>query len=654
MRLVKLKLTDFRRFAGEQSLDLNENVIALVGPNEAGKSSILSAIESVGRQEPPKETDTTRGSTSTAVIAALFSLDQADKAALADTGGGSDVNRVWVTRKAGSDLSTWDLEPYPMRDLTPRRHCAQVFRSFKDRPPLTASLHREIMQTLLSKDETLPEEALSRLAEIAEEIKQGKTTLVNPRLVDDLQPSARKQRRLGIADKLSKIVDIERKPTPSSQVVDILEDRIPDIAAFSAPDRELQSTYQLNDVTANQPSALGNLCTLAELDLIDVKTAVASGRMGRVEHLFEIANAKLKEKFRGVWRQSPIYPRLSGGLDGVLRVFVATEEGDYTFPEERSDGLRWFIALHAFLVARGQHEPILLIDETETHLHYDAQADLIDALMNQRIAKQVIYTTHSVGCLPPDLGCGIRVTLAEEGKERSRIANSYWSVQPASDEKVGYAPLLFAMGARLLALTTPRFGVITEGPSDAILLPSLLREAASTDNLPYRIVPGLSEIAKSHIPSLSHYGGKVVALADGDAEGQTICNALRDAGIPGSSIFHLGRVRTDCTLEDLVDATVLSEAINTELETWGIDPLRVGSEDLPSTGRWAWLVKRGVETNTAIHRLSKPRVAQRAVDIGRSARLAGSPRNLLSMGDVEGMRQLHDHLCKELEVLPEA
>lgn len=79
MRLVKLRLTDFRRFAGEQSLDLNESVIALVGPNEAGKSSILSAIGSVGRKEAPSPTDTTRGLAGPATIAALFVLDPDDR-----------------------------------------------------------------------------------------------------------------------------------------------------------------------------------------------------------------------------------------------------------------------------------------------------------------------------------------------------------------------------------------------------------------------------------------------------------------------------------------------------------------------------------------------------------------------------------------------
>jgi predicted ATP-dependent endonuclease of OLD family len=54
-------------------------------------------------------------------------------------------------------------------------------------------------------------------------------------------------------------------------------------------------------------------------------------------------------------------------------------------PKSAVTGLRWLIALHAFLAARGAQKPILLVDEAETHLHYDAQADLIDALMNQRV-----------------------------------------------------------------------------------------------------------------------------------------------------------------------------------------------------------------------------------------------------------------------------
>ena len=53
MRLLKLRLRQFRRFWADQSLDLNEDLIALVGPNEAGKSSILKALELLGTQTLP-------------------------------------------------------------------------------------------------------------------------------------------------------------------------------------------------------------------------------------------------------------------------------------------------------------------------------------------------------------------------------------------------------------------------------------------------------------------------------------------------------------------------------------------------------------------------------------------------------------------------
>jgi AAA domain, putative AbiEii toxin, Type IV TA system/AAA domain len=663
MRLIKLKVTDFRRFAGEQSLDLNEDLIALVGPNEAGKSSILTAIDLAGRKSPPSATDTTRGLVGPAAIAALFALDPDDRAALADIHNGGTVKRIWVTRTAGQDRSIWGLEAYPWRDFGPRQRCKELVDALEGDPGLDAAystsdqlpwnpqVYLDVRAALASSKDTLPDEALSSLEVLGNNLRviqypPPEAEVPSPDQVsEDLRRTAARE---AAASALRDLAGIERLPTPWRQVVDALTNRIPDVAFFSAADRELQSTYQLNEIAAAPPPALRNLCALADLDLTAVQTALASGRAGHVERLFEIANAKLKDKFQDTWRQSSVYPRLGAAIDQVLRVFVATEDGEYTFPEERSDGLRWFMALHAFLAARGQHEPILLVDEAETHLHYDAQADLIDALMSQRIARQVIYTTHSVGCLPPDLGCGIRVMLAEEGAERSRIANSYWSVDPAGDDKVGYTPLLFAMGARLLALTIPRFGVIVEGPSDAILLPSLLREATGLSRLPYRVAPGLSAIAQSNVPSLSHHGGKVVSLADGDRGGLAICDTLRAGGVPPTSIFHLGDVRADCTLEDVVDGAVLADAINRELETWGIGPLRVAATDLPPAGRWAWLVQQGVATGTPIERLSKPRVAQRIVDIGRTAEESGSPRTLVDAADVDSLRELHKRLCTEL------
>ena len=94
---------------------------------------------------------------------------------------------------------------------------------------------------------------------------------------------------------------------------------------------------------------------------------------------------------------------------------------------ERSDGLRQFVAL----VALAAHQPnpvppILLIDEVETHLHYNAQADLIEVLTEQNAARQIVYTTHSAACLPQDLGLGVRVVEGLGERTASKVRQNFW------------------------------------------------------------------------------------------------------------------------------------------------------------------------------------------------------------------------------------
>ena len=120
--------------------------------------------------------------------------------------------------------------------------------------------------------------------------------------------------------------------------------------------------------------------------------------------------------------------------------------------------------------------PVLLIDEADAHLHLNAQADLVSLLMKQNKAAQVLYTTHSPGCLPSDLGTGIR--LVEREDSTSSIESHFWT-----NKAPGFGSLLYAMGANAAAFSTCRRAVLAEGPSDMIMLPTLLR-LATRDSRP--------------------------------------------------------------------------------------------------------------------------------------------------------------------------
>jgi hypothetical protein len=681
MRLIKLRLSQFRRFADEQALDLNEDIIALVGPNEAGKSSLLDAIGMLGERELPDAAgDVTRNGKGPAVISGLFRLEPEDHQLIAHIQGGPEVKHMWVDLKSGASSPSWRLDPAPVRDLTPRRKAASLVSKIAGDPDLVVEAaegeeavwdpdqFEDVQKSLGESRETLAASSIAaieavgnRLNEIeppeAEEVSgEGNNSddIEDSRDTESKSERTRREAREAAAQALIKLAATEREERPTQQVITLLWARLPGVAVFQPEDRELESSYVFDDVVNETPAALRNLCAVAGLDLAAVQAARAAGRTGAVEKLFEDANVRLKKEYDEAWSQSSVYPRLGPPHEGTMHIWIATEgNADYSKPAERSDGLRSFIALHAFLMGLEGVLPILVVDEAENHLHYDAQADLVEALMRQSRTAKVIYSTHSVGCLPPDLGRGIRAVLPEPDAERSHIENSYWSIGVGGDDHVGYTPLLFAMGAQLLSLTVPRYAVVTEGPSDAVLLPTLMREAAGIESLPYRIVPGLADVTRQRMGNVAGHGGVITCLADGDPEGITMLAQVERAGLAKKYLFNLGTLRGDeSTLEDLVRPEVFAQAVNTEFETWAIDAIPIDAAAVPATGRWNWLKRLGGDgdDNRAANQLSKVRVAQRMVDQATLDPTTGKPVSLLDLTVRAPLRDMHKKIVKALGV----
>jgi hypothetical protein len=113
----------------------------------------------------------------------------------------------------------------------------------------------------------------------------------------------------------------------------------------------------------------------------------------------------------------------------------------------------------------------------DTHLHYGAQADLVQVLEEQDEAAKVIYTTHSAGCLPRDLGTRIRATVPtyreEDGEtvqtDDSEVINKFWT------KGRGLSPILIAMGASALAFAATRRAIAERGSG-----PNLLRASGTS------------------------------------------------------------------------------------------------------------------------------------------------------------------------------
>ena len=226
--------------------------------------------------------------------------------------------------------------------------------------------------------------------------------------------------------------------------------RFPEFVLFNAAEQRLKASYDLDADESFQP--LADLLDIARSSVDTLRAAVTSGDIARKETYLLRLNNTLKARLQGSWRQSRITVQIScSGSTVHVLLRELHEIGAITTLDERSEGLRTFIALMCFLYSAGRSTPpILMIDEAETHLHLDAQADLVEVLHNLDAAGQVLYTTHSPGCLPPDLGTGIRLVAASrKDPGTSELRNDFWT-----NERPGFSSLLFRWEPATTVLVT--------------------------------------------------------------------------------------------------------------------------------------------------------------------------------------------------------
>ena len=588
MRLVWLQLRGYRRFE-EARINLDAPVIALVGPNEAGKSSLLKALLDVVHPGEFDERNFTRDAEpGNPLLEATFLLDEVDRKVLRETVPEASEVRwycIWQDKSGEIFGKTVPEVLWPGTAVGRTRKSLAKLRKLKwmDSAPGPILNQIDNAQSLLSGFESTRQYDDNEL----EELDCIRNELLGE--ASDDSPVT----LLKLCENIADMIAEESRQRPQDVALDLLYSHLPNILTFSESDRTIRTDYELQD-PSSWTDGLRNLARLANLNLDELARVALEARPELREDLLKDANEHLEHIFANRWSQAKLSIRL--GVQGArLEIFVSSDGGRLYRLEDRSDGLRTYLALIAFLDNKDMTtSSILLIDEADSHLHWDAQADLIKVLYEQKIASQVIYSTHSPGCLPHDLGHGIRA-IDPTGPDRSTVRNWVW------EDDAGFRPLLIHMGASTAALTPHRFAVATEGVADFILLPSLLRVATGEDSLSYQVVPGISQLSRDGIRSIDSESDAMVYLTDGDDGGRQLVKKLKRAGIPEERLFSLPK---GLAIEDLIDESILIGAIDEEIRRSGERPTR--AMKLPTSGRSAylkdWYKQAGVEppSNRAI------------------------------------------------------
>jgi len=651
---MSVTVEGYKRFEDETVVDVAPTVVALIGPNEAGKSSLLVAMMLLNRETEIDPVLKSRGSSKEVSVEARYLLDAGDWAALAKVPGGSAIRSYTHERRlqGGETKSFYTLSPVPKRNISTRHRRAVELERFVNQETILDRFHGAnsvrvpdaydaALAALKSSGDSLNDVEVAAIERFAD------TMLTFP----DIEP---KPNRAPDAETVSihfwklmqELVNYREGRSPSAEAAAILGGRRPEFVLFTEEDRDLRTAYHLESEVADPPKALGNLARLAELDLGELHSYASPASAGQRTTLLHRANDRLKERFKDIWPQLDLTGRIDFNQPN-LEITVSAPGNSFNLVTERSDGLRSFVALRAFLAKhRTNQPPVLLVDEAETHLHYDAQANLVDMFTKQSLAAKVIYTTHSAGCLPMDLGNGIRVVAPQPGQERSVVRKSIWDGKFA-----GFTPLVFAMGASTFAFLPSRNVLMAEGESDAMILPTLLRESAGAAVLPFQVAPGIANSSVAQASLLKHEGASVMYLTDGDQGGRELHQKLTNANVKRANILDLGSYFwPDCVLEDLIDPNVYVEAVNWVISTYQPGKPLVQASDLPTPKRTDRL-RSWCQTN-AVKVPDKVVVCQRLLDRKAEAAGEGGDIRLLDSGSKAKLGKLTRQLVKRFPQAP--
>jgi energy-coupling factor transporter ATP-binding protein EcfA2 len=602
MRLVRARVQRYRSVRDTGLFDVEHAKTILVGPNEAGKSAILQALQQINppegvepfealRDYPRSEyNDISTGKVDpdkVNVVEGHFALDDSDKAVLLPAfqdvvyvSGRYLSNRTWHRLDGGPKTPSYgelrkDLgrlcvhmdarvpepEEGAKKAKFPSEELLELTREWSDQTLIDgkegAALNAWLKKVIGYVDESnAAEEARYDSLELATNIAgQRKATLdaLNARTpvfvlfnnyfrVRPLIHLAHLAARLNTG-----VLDDDQYDYGNSCLLKLL--------GFTA--QQLSDLGKVGDPPAGNPNALKNY----------------RDQLDRRSYQLNAASVRLTTEIRKVWQPNPERAEadnLRMQADGqYLKVVVQDELGVEIELNQRSEGFQWLVSFFVvfFAEAQDEHEnAILLLDEPGLSLHGLKQREFRTTISRLAESNQTLYTTHSPFLVGPEELDLVRVVEMTDRKIGTKVHTTITADDPAS-----LLPLQEALGYDLAqSLFGQQRNMVLEGLTDYWYIDAaaeMLREGGVVDlNDKIALVPASSAGKVVYYATILHAQKlKVAALLDSDAAGDqaaaqdVLVGTLGNKNILRTKDYYKGPV-TKPEIEDLLRETLVALA----------------------------------------------------------------------------------------------
>ncbi len=188
--------------------------------------------------------------------------------------------------------------------------------------------------------------------------------------------------------------------------------------------------------------------------------------------------------------------------------------------ENKSDGLRWFIAFYVKLKVTKSTDVIILLDEPGMYLHAKACDEMLKIFADISNESQILLATHNPYLIKADNIGAVRLVLNDE-ENSTTIENKPHRYQQDRNMDA-LTPILTSIGYELtmsIHVGDQKNNLITEGISDYYFLHGMAN--LLNKEIGYLIIPSSSADKINYIASiLIGWGLNTIALLDTDTKGK--------------------------------------------------------------------------------------------------------------------------------------
>lgn len=613
MRISKARITNYRSVKDSGWFEVENTKSILVGPNEAGKTALLRALQQLNAPADAPKLDALRDfprsdynditvgkvdPSKTRVAIAHFVLDSDDKAA---------IDAQFLT---GEYVCWRNLDNSFGHEIDNARICPKHGDLKKDLLRLVAHIDAKGGTTAAADGLKAITNGLSDDSFIYSKVATSLRTWLEGNLPNIDESNADEEKRY---DRLLEAVTYWDR---YQAALATLKSRLPVIVLFSNYFRVRPLIHLDHLATRIEGNLLdddqydyGNKCLLNLLgftarDLSNLGKASepsatdADGlkryrdQLDKRAYQLNAASVRLTNEIRRVWNPNPDRAeadRLRVTADGqYLKVVVEDDLGVEIELDQRSEGFQWLVSFFVvfFSETAGAHEnAILLLDEPGLSLHALKQRDFRDTISRLAADNQTIYSTHSPFLVGPDELDIVRVV-----EMTSRTTGTKVHSTVTADDPAALLPLQEALGYDLAqSLFAQQRNLILEGLTDLWYIEAtadLLRASGDVDlNQKVALIPANKASKVVYYATILHaHNLKVAALLDSDTAGDqaakqdVLVNALGTKRILRTKDAYAGSVSAP-EIEDLLRETLIRVA--KQALGWDIEAKAKGQPNRP-------------------------------------------------------------------------